>query len=590
MYLFSYLFSKKLAVRPAVLVTLIILSATSCVTSPEEASPVLPKGHPTVEGKSPISFRSRQAEAYATFIRGVMLADEGKRSEALGYLQMSARLDSSAPAVHEELMNLYMETGNREEAEKSARTLLELAPEKPGAHAALGRILVESDRASEAIPYLEKAVELAPDSNGTSFALAEAMERSGDVDGALKLLQELASSGGNEAVANFHVARILANKGDIPEAIPYLSKAVELNPSFLKGVEEMGNKLEQDKGPGETEKLYRGYIGANSDSMVVREFLARLLLRAERYSEARAELELVLADQEENHGAKLLMGMVEYQDGNYEKALEMFNDVREMAPDSFEMTMQIGTLQRELKMYDEAVSTFEDAAKLAPNRYEPFLSLAVVHDSTDDLPGAASDLETALALEPDRVNLRTYYSQILIRLDRNDDALATLNEGLGRVPDEPGLLYQLAITYDGSGEFDKTVKTLQHLIEVKPDHFDAMNYLGYSWADRNMRLDEALKLVQRALEFKPDASYIIDSLGWIYYRLGRYEEALKQLLLAGEKMGGDATVLEHIGDTYDKLSKGDLAVEFWSLALQADPDNADISEKLKSKGAIETSP
>jgi tetratricopeptide (TPR) repeat protein len=181
-------------------------------------------------------------------------------------------------------------------------------------------------------------------------------------------------------------------------------------------------------------------------------------------------------------------------------------------------------------------------------------------------------------------------AQILVRLDRYDDATTALKEGLDRIPDEPALLYQMALTYDRAGKFDMAVKTLKYLIEIKPDHFDAMNYLGYSWADRNINLEEALALIQRALEIKPDASYIIDSLGWVYYRLGRYEEALEQLLKAGEKMGDDATILEHIGDTYDKLGKDELAIEFWSLALQADPGNATVSEKLRAKGAAETSP
>ncbi|MDF1536253.1 MAG: tetratricopeptide repeat protein [bacterium] len=576
--------------RSTALAIVTLLTAVSCATPPGEAPHSLPEGHPPVDGKSPITFHDPQAEAYATFIRGVMLSGEGERVEALVYLQMSARLDSTAPAIHRELMKLYLETGNSAEAERSARRVLDLDPDQPEAHAVLGQILVETGRASEAIAHLERTVELAPDKTGTSFILADALERSGDIDGAVELLQKLASQEEHEAVANFHIARIRAGSGNIESAIPHLARAIELNPSFLKAVEEMGNQLEQDKGPGEAEKLYRSYLELDPEAIVVREYLARLLIRTERYSDARIELELVLGAQKENHGATLLMGMVEYQEGNNERALELFNQVRRMAPDSFEIVMQIGTLQRELKMYGEAVATFEDAATLAPSRYEPFLNLAVIHDAMDALPGAVSDLETALALEPDRTNLRTYLAQTLMRLDRHDEAVGILKEGLTRIPDEPSLLYQLAITYDRSGQFDRAVKTLEHLIKVKPDHFDAMNYLGYSWADRNMRLKEALNLVKRALEIKPDAPYIIDSLGWVYYRMGRYEEALELLIKAGEKMGGDVTVLEHIGDTYDKLGKDELAVEFWSLALAADPGNGRLGEKLKSKGAAETSP
>ena len=117
-----------------------------------------------------------------------------------------------------------------------------------------------------------------------------------------------------------------------------------------------------------------------------------------------------------------------------------------------------------------------------------------------------------------------------------------------------------------------------------------MNYLGYSWADRGINLDKALELISKALKIRPDAAYIIDSLGWVYYRMGRYREALEWLLKAAEKMADDPTVLDHIGDTYEQLGKKELAIQYWYRALAADPGNPDISRKLKDKEATETEP
>ena len=99
-----------------------------------------------------------------------------------------------------------------------------------------------------------------------------------------------------------------------------------------------------------------------------------------------------------------------------------------------------------------------------------------------------------------------------------------------------------------------------------------------------MRLEEAKEMIEKALRIRPDAAYIIDSLGWVHYQLGHYEEALRLLLIAVEKMEEDPTVLDHLGDTYEKLGQEELAILYWSRALASDPDNSDIARKLKEKG------
>jgi tetratricopeptide (TPR) repeat protein len=270
--------------------------------------------------------------------------------------------------------------------------------------------------------------------------------------------------------------------------------------------------------------------------------------------------------------------------------LEIFSSVRALAPDNFDLVLQIGVLQRQLEMYPESETTFRDASLIAPARYEPHLNLSVVYDLTGQLDKAIESARTALDLDPERSSVRTYLAQLLMKNSLFTEAAKVLQEGLVNTPDDTDLLYQLAITHDRSGRFDLAEDILKRIIEIDPEHFDAMNYLGYSWADRDMNLDESLVLVKKALRIKPDAAYIIDSLGWVYFRMGHYEEALEYLLKAGEKMEGDPTVLEHIGDTYEKLGKTDLAIRFWSLALKADPGNAGITEKLKGKGVVETAP
>ena len=133
---------------------------------------------------------------------------------------------------------------------------------------------------------------------------------------------------------------------------------------------------------------------------------------------------------------------------------------------------------------------------MAPNRYEPYLNLSIVYDMNDELEKAIESGRTALALGPDRANIRTYLAQLLMRKSQYTEAEEILRQGLEKTPDDTGFLYQLAVAHDRSGNFDLAVKVLKRIIEIDPGHYDALNYLGYSWAERGVNLEESLVLIK----------------------------------------------------------------------------------------------
>jgi Flp pilus assembly protein TadD len=128
------------------------------------------------------------------------------------------------------------------------------------------------------------------------------------------------------------------------------------------------------------------------------------------------------------------------------------------------------------------------------------------------------------------------------------------------------------------------IATLRKTIELKPDHADALNYLGYSFAEKGENLDEAIRLIKRALLIKPDSGYILDSLAWAYYQKGMLNEALEVMKKAVAKMDKDPVMREHYGDIYLKLSDKDKARLQWFKSLELDPKNQKLREKFKEAG------
>lgn len=139
------------------------------------------------------------------------------------------------------------------------------------------------------------------------------------------------------------------------------------------------------------------------------------------------------------------------------------------------------------------------------------------------------------------------------------------------------LLYARGMSYERSGNLKKAEEDLEAALEFRPDHPYLLNYLGYSWADQDKKLDKALELIERAANLKPDDGYIIDSLGWVYFKMANYEDAVKELEKAVELVPYDATINDHLGDAYWQVGRKNEARFQWARALNHSKD-----DKLKA--------
>jgi tetratricopeptide (TPR) repeat protein len=157
-------------------------------------------------------------------------------------------------------------------------------------------------------------------------------------------------------------------------------------------------------------------------------------------------------------------------------------------------------------------------------------------------------------------------------------------EGLAKEPDHPQLHFNLGLVYDKLKEFDPFVKEMEAAIRLDPKYSEALNYLGYTYAEKDMKLPEAVDLIQRALAVKPEDGAYVDSLGWAYYRLGRWDDAVKELERASTLLPDDAVIHEHLGEAYFRTKRSDDARESWLKSLELDPTNTKLIERFKEAG------
>jgi len=208
--------------------------------------------------------------------------------------------------------------------------------------------------------------------------------------------------------------------------------------------------------------------------------------------------------------------------------------------------------------------------------------LALSYEAVEDHAKALELARETIKKAPGDVDAQIVLADLLSSAKSYDEAIKVLNRVISAKGDkaEWRLFYSRAVAQQQAGRWSEAEKDLIHALEVQPDQPDVMNYLGYSWADRGENLPEALKMLQKASTAKPNQGAIIDSLGWVHYRMGEYPKAVEYLEKAAELSPADIEVNDHLGDAYAKIGRT-LEAEFqWRRVLTLRPDE-------KQKAAIE---
>jgi len=177
---------------------------------------------------------------------------------------------------------------------------------------------------------------------------------------------------------------------------------------------------------------------------------------------------------------------------------------------------------------------------------------------------------------------------VLMRAHRYEEARRALEQAVQAAPTNLAARCELAGVYEKLGLLDEAIELLKGNLIIDPHHSDSLNALGYFYAEKDERLAEAEKLVRQALEQEPDNGAYLDSLGWVFFKQGRFQEALRTLLQAADRLA-DPVIYEHVGDVYRKLDQPAEAVRWWRRALELDPEHTSARKKLQALGSPGTS-
>jgi len=456
---------------------------------------------------------------------------------------------------------------------EAAGIWLQADPQSQQARQVLAALLVNQAQLSTALPYLETWLRSDPENVGQSFLqITSLLARHKDKSAVLALMQGLARAYGEVPEARFAVAQAAWNAQNAELALSEVREALRLRPDWELAALFQAQVL-QRQSTADALGYLASYLGQQPQAKDARLSYARMLVAEKKFPEARKQFEVLLAEHPDNAEVTMAVALLALQlkdhdaaEAQLKRALE--NNYKD--PDT--VRMYLGQVNEERKRYDEALKWYGSISS-----GEQYISAQMRYAGVLLKQGRLADARKYLqAITPrdtqQNVQLIQAEAQLLREASAYQEAFDLLTQALEKFPDYPDLLYDHAMAAEKVNRIDVLETDLRRLISLRPDHAHAHNALGYTFADRNERLDEAREHIETALKLAPEDPFIMDSMGWVLYRQGEIPQALDYLKRA-HALRPDPEIAAHLGEVLWINGQRNEARAVWNEGLKAHPAN-----------------
>jgi tetratricopeptide (TPR) repeat protein len=523
--------------------------------------------------------------SYFNFLWGKSAEAEGRYDEAIYAYKQALVCDRLAGHVMRSLAGLLVKTGQREQAVEWVNKLIALNPQDSEARVLLANLYSIMERYQEAAEIYEAILIDDPQNFNVRLLLGGLYARMHDYDKARQVLEKLAEINPDSYAGFYYLAKLYQEMRLYDKAAEAFGKALTLNWSPMLAYE-AAELQEQVKRYPEAIAIYQRIIVEDPSDERARSFLAnvyfrqgevdkalqemenlrdisvdpvkvelaicRILLDAGRRLEAVTRLNAILKKNPKADGARALLILAYYQQGDLATTKKLLKQVRPASP-----------------AYEESV-----------------IMLARILQEEKDFPGAEKALRQAMAdKQHRRLNFYVALAMLYAGQDKIDKAHGVFTQAFADFPGNVEAYYEYALFFHKLNDTAGAMRQMDEVLKREPKHARALNYVGYTWAEEGRNLEEAKAYIEQAVALLPKDGFVRDSMGWVYYRLGDFPAAVRELELAVALSPDDPTIYEHLGDAYLKNNDHAKARQAYvkSLALHEEEEKkAAVRSKLET--------
>jgi tetratricopeptide (TPR) repeat protein len=491
------------------------------------------------------------SNALYDYIRGEVLLLEGQAQKSIPDLTRAISESPNSAYLYLSRATAYAASQKIEAAEEDCLKALELSPDLVPAKLLMARLLSAVGKFSNAIPLLEEVQRKVPEEKEVYPLLAVAYIN----------IQQYAK-------AIYSMKRLLVLDPDAMVAYYYMGVVY-------------GNYLKQ---PQLALQMYHKILARDPRNISVYSAIAQLYVDKHNIPKAIETLNEAFANGVDDVTLRLRLSSLYYQNKNYAQAAEILEAVLQKTPNSNKVRYYLGVIYEEAGEFEKARSQYNLITPDSSFFKDAMLRQALHYYRGAQLGAAVGVLQMAIMRAP---KVEEFYPLLAVLYEEMDNLPAsrqTLERGTKALPKDIALVYALAIVTDRLKDTTGALKLMQRVIELDPTNVGAMNYVGYTYAERGTHLDEAEELLLRAAQMQPQDGYVLDSLGWLYFKRNEYGKALAVLEQAVRVIPNEPVAYKHLGDLYAAMGRTKDAIRCYEQAialLQVKPSDDVNLEKLQ---------
>ena len=554
-----------------------ILSISGCIQSK-----IVPP-----QGTEDSAREESQLPATYFYLESRIHAQNNEIPQAIASLEKAIERDTDSAFLKRDLIRFYLEQKKNDQALVLAETLVDQDPENVDNLLLLVRLIKTPDQETQLPDLLKRILTLDPGNKETYLRLGKIFMDDENLPEALDLFARMAEQLPDYYVAHFYLGEthFLMNHLDLAEKAFLKTIALEpelVEPRFrlIEIYEKQGEKNRKTRILESYEKILE--IAPEND----RAIFETALFHYKNNQKEKASALFTELGNEARENPRLVMAAVDtfISEKRYQDAVIVFSQMIQADPDNANLNFFTGMAYEAVKDKKTAIKYYLKVTPDHPQYKKTLLSTAFLYRDLGQPRQAIEILETQYKRDPKDIDIISFLASFYEDQGQNDKAIALIKDGLEKAPNNTTLLFRLGTLQDKAGLKNQSIQTMTTLIQIDPDNASALNYLGYTYADMGINLDQALDLVSRALEQKPGDGYITDSMGWVYFQKQDYEKAVHYLEQAAQLSNFESIIADHLADAYVKAGKLTEGLATYRKALaNVKKEDIDLAKKLEEK-------
>jgi tetratricopeptide (TPR) repeat protein len=527
---------------------------------------------------------SKDPRAYYHYLLALKAESQSKFELAASHYREVVKHDPYVEEMHETLAVLLLRSGQLDELLKVCQTSLEQFPNNTALNMILADVLAGRKDYYGAIKHYRKVAEADPGGARAYLLMGTVYDALKQYDLAGEMYEKVVLTEPSNPLGYHLLSQSQIRRGDLRAAQVSLGKAVSLRPNFIQAREHFAWVLMKLGVTQQAMRELKLLIKLDPRNEKVRKYLEKLQNISASAKAVPLDSQDVPEDLSRPVDIHMNIAAIFYEQAVYLKALDEFQ-LALIGEDRKEPHMLMSRIYEILGRLDKAIDEFEVLRKMAPESVDILRYTARLYSLNEQPDEAVRLVEKAVHIQPENDSLRHSLSLAYMAVEKYDRAIESMRTAITLNDSKDSYYFELGALLERSGKYTDAIENMQRAIELNPMHSNAHNFIGYMYAQEGQYLDKALTHLKKALSIQPRNGYFLDSLGWIYFKKGDSEKALTEIKKAMVYTSPDPVLYDHLGDVQFALKNYDEAHGAWKTSLSLtrvkrdDPDGGEVPDE-----------